>query len=193
MSRRQNDDHKFTVAFGCDKFRPHLLKMHARRWKKYQQLEVQEKVKYFKTYLLYVGTIDSHFGSTDFRTYSISQDVIHKVVIPFLCDDSMMEGNLGSYKLAVQHGKTFDLVIGYVTAGISFCQVATAMSVSSTSGVGPRLLRVNEKLFCRDEQAIIGIDKVRRFIPLEKVRAYSVAFDLATNRRDSYLHVRVRA
>lgn len=149
-SRRQKDDHKFTGAFRYDKYRQHAIKIHARHGKEYQRLEVEKKVQYFAKHVLYARTIYSHFGSTDFRTFTLIQDLIQTVFIPFLCNgsdlyvqtlrDPMIEGTVGLYKLAVKHGNTFDLVSGYVAAGISFLHVSTATSVSSNTGVGPRLL-----------------------------------------------------
>lgn len=68
-----------------------------------------------------------------------------------------MEGTASLYKLAVELGKTFNLLIAYMAAGISFHQVPTGMSVSASSGVGRWLLSVNEELVRRYVQAVIGI------------------------------------
>lgn len=101
----------------------------------------------------------------------------------FFCG-SLMPAGEESYKLTVEYGTKFDVVVGYFAAGISFRKVATAMLVSSTSGQVSRLAGVSEELVQRYTQTVIGVNlyKIRRIIVDAKVWAFSIAFDSATNR-----------
>lgn len=116
--------------------------------------------------------------------------VIDTVAIPFLCEETgrsvyVLCGSLKPsgeeiYKLTVQYGTKFDVVVGYVAAEISFRQVASALLESSSEQI-PRLSSVNEKLVRQYTQAVIGIhlDKIRRLVVDAKVWAFSIAFDSA--------------
>lgn len=104
----------------------------------------------------YTETIDAHLGSKGARSYLIHRNVNDKVVItfPFGWTEHSVYVLRGSLKhawekfsnLKVEYGTKFDVVVGYVSAGISFRNGATAVLVSSTSGQVPRLSEVNEEL-----------------------------------------------
>lgn len=86
-------------------------------------------------------------------------------------------------RITVKFRTDCDVVASFIAAEISFRQVSAASLVSSTSGMVPRLLRLNEKLVQKYIQVVINInlDKNCRLAVDAKRRAFSIAFESATS------------
>lgn len=170
----------------------------------------EEKQVFLKREVPYMNIILSNFGSGDQREYKIHtaivEDAIQKLLAPNVDDTTKSvtgHDGLGSIlepfddkfvKLRILNGSQFDMVVGNVSIGMSFRQVARSMEVKRNVSHLSHLSGWWEGKVRMYVQAVtdINLQHIRELMTVKRCWAYSISIDSAKNRGDSYVEVGVR-
>lgn len=200
----------FKPPFRSDNMRAHLSNQHKKKWGEYQALSLEEKMTFFDREVPYINTIVSHFGITDQREYAVHAPIVDDVIYKFLSCAEPADANTDSQTqvlstllvrdnddvvtLRIANGCHFEMVVGNVSIGMSFRQVARSVQVARNVNQLSHLSGLWEGKVRLYVQAVtaINLQQIRNLMNDKRCWAYSIAMDSATNRGDSFVDVRAR-
>lgn len=189
-----------------DTFTQHHRHVHSKKWNEYVNLPDEEKVNFFNVHVPFAETIPAHFQVDNKRVYLINASIIEKVLkAHFISDETeygyrnsvinLLEPVAGNmFNLTIANLARFEIIVRFVGNGQSFYQAVQSVRAVRDVGNNPNLVGVTETTVRQSAQATIAINlqHMRRIICDARCWAFSIAFDAATNREDSYLDIRLR-
>lgn len=204
--RMRKDDLVFSKRFRADMFTQHHNVMHPTKWAEYKSLSDREKLSFFDVQTPHAETIPAHFEQVEKFVCRIAASIIDDAIVKLFVSDDSQHGYRNSvlqlldrdehdeYKLTINNMMQFDMVVQFVSKGLSFRQTQESIRVAQDVGGNPNLNGVTEHVVRRYVQASIAVNlqHIRKLVLDSRTWAYSIAFDTATNRENAYLDVRMR-
>jgi len=148
-------------------------------------------------------TVSAFFGQSDPDTvFSIPKAIVDTVLIGMLStlgqesfelgENFKFSSAAGNYTIVVKNVKAFELVVGQISTGLSFREVVRSIEAMKRQGLIPFVRCVSEKYVSKCVQSLTALSLHKLSDAVQGSWCYSVAFDGATNRGNSYIDVRIR-
>ena len=173
----------------------------------------QPKERFFSNKIPFINTVHAHFGNTDPHfDFRISTGVVESIIgdaffnyqaesgvlrcralslfYPVTNDQKVVTG----YNVTIKNSMQFNLVIEYLSQGLSFCQVAGVLESTKRIALIHKIGSVSDGQVSNFARVLVAVnlEAIRRLLNLHCVLAFSLAFDGSTHRGTSYLCIRVR-
>lgn len=204
-TRKVSRNFVFSKNFRSDLYISHHRNHHQDKWGEYQQLSDDESHAFFKVEVPFAETIPAFFSMADERMYVIDATVIDSIIYTFFAGKHsqgirhsvqkiLSIQHNDTYKLMITNVEKFQMCVSFVSSGQSFRQAVHSARTVMEVGHNANMNGVTEHTVRQYVQATICINlqRIRHIILDKRCWAFSIAFDTATNRNETYIEVRIR-
>ena len=195
----------FQKPFRTDHYRRHLTKAHPRQWTIYQQLNDEQKRKYWQSKGSSGSGLSRYFTKTsEGIKVSFSKEIIEKIVLQMLFqeDETSHKDNALSYfqfdqqeakyTALIKPAKRFRLILGFLENGLTFRTIVRcAMMLQKEANLS--CLRGSSHGLCSFYARVVcaaSLNKIKTI--LENNWSFSAALDCGNKRAQSFMDIRVR-
>jgi hypothetical protein len=184
-------------------------KQHPEAFAEYDVLCNEKKKSYFEQRVSRNNTLHAHFDGENAYVFSVSKDIVDVIIGDMLFDPDddaststrekalsvfvvHQDPNRKDYQVKIRSARCFDLVVGFVAAGVSFrmaSRLATHTQDVSKMGCFKRCSEGHCATFTR---VVCAVNLQKLSSLLSQCWGFSLALDVGTKQGTSYIDVRLR-